>query len=210
MLLQHIPDHKIFKSMRKEIIGIILFFLVLFTLISLLSYSHEDPSIHHAVTSDNVRNLFGLFGAHISGILIGLFGMGAFWLPIILLFLSIHFFNNHSKNKAVLTITGGILLIISTGSLFSLHQSHYIVLGAGVDTAGIIVGPLKSFLIKYSNAVGCTVILTLILIIGFILATGFSPTNFIKRCLKVFVISAGRINTLFVIWQEQKKKCADV
>ena len=33
--------------MRKEIIGILLFFLVIFTLISLLSYHHADPSIHN-------------------------------------------------------------------------------------------------------------------------------------------------------------------
>ncbi len=34
--------------MRKEIIGIFLFFLVILTLASLLSYSPEDPSIHNA------------------------------------------------------------------------------------------------------------------------------------------------------------------
>ncbi|MFO7972821.1 MAG: DNA translocase FtsK 4TM domain-containing protein, partial [Desulfobacterales bacterium] len=37
--------------MRKEIIGISLFFLVIFTLISLLSYSPADPSINHATSS---------------------------------------------------------------------------------------------------------------------------------------------------------------
>ncbi|MBT8374433.1 MAG: DNA translocase FtsK 4TM domain-containing protein, partial [Deltaproteobacteria bacterium] len=34
--------------MRKEIIGILLFFVVIFTLISLVSYSPKDPSLFHA------------------------------------------------------------------------------------------------------------------------------------------------------------------
>ena len=78
--------------MRKEIIGIILFFLVIFTLISLLSYSPHDPSINNARATGDLHNLFGIFGAQVSGALIALFGIGAFWLPILLLLLSVQFF----------------------------------------------------------------------------------------------------------------------
>ena len=68
--------------MRKEIYGIILFFLVIFTLISLLSYSHADPSINNSGAAGQIQNLFGFLGAHVSGFLVGLFGLGAFWIPI--------------------------------------------------------------------------------------------------------------------------------
>ena len=83
--------------MRKEIYGIILFFLVIFTLVSLLSFSPADPSINNARAAGQIHNLFGIFGAHVSGLLIGLFGLGAFWIPILLLLASIHFFGNHQK-----------------------------------------------------------------------------------------------------------------
>ncbi|MBW2644333.1 MAG: DNA translocase FtsK 4TM domain-containing protein [Deltaproteobacteria bacterium] len=63
--------------MRKEIVGILLFFLVVLTLISLLSYSPTDPSINNATSAGHIHNFFGLFGAHMAGILIGLFGLGA-------------------------------------------------------------------------------------------------------------------------------------
>ena len=75
--------------MRKEIIGILLFFLVIFSLISLVSYSPNDPSIHHAKATGTIHNSFGPIGAQVSGLLIGLFGLGAFWIPVLLLFLSI-------------------------------------------------------------------------------------------------------------------------
>ena len=57
--------------MRKEIIGIILFFLVILTLISLVSYDSADPSILNARAPGKVHNLFGVLGAHLAGILIG-------------------------------------------------------------------------------------------------------------------------------------------
>ena len=89
--------------MRKEIIGIFCFFLVIFTLISLLSFSPDDPSIHNAKAGGEIHNLFGLLGAHLAGILIGLFGLGAFWIPLLLLLTSIHFFGDH-PTKAKISI----------------------------------------------------------------------------------------------------------
>ncbi|MBW1759255.1 MAG: DNA translocase FtsK 4TM domain-containing protein, partial [Deltaproteobacteria bacterium] len=63
--------------MRKEIIGIFLFFFVLLIFISLLSYSPADPSINHSVPKiHHIHNFFGLVGAHLSGLLVGLFGLG--------------------------------------------------------------------------------------------------------------------------------------
>ncbi|MGD9234046.1 MAG: DNA translocase FtsK 4TM domain-containing protein, partial [Desulfobacterales bacterium] len=103
--------------MRREIIGILLFFLVILTLISLLSYSPADPSINNARAAGHIHNFFGLFGAHLAGILIGLFGLGAFWIPILLLLTSLHIFGGHSGKAIILTIIGGIILMITTGSL---------------------------------------------------------------------------------------------
>ena len=67
--------------MRKEIIGILLFFLVIFSLISLVSYSPADPSILHAKAAGPIHNQFGSVGAHVAGLFIGFFGLGAFCIP---------------------------------------------------------------------------------------------------------------------------------
>ena len=75
--------------MRKEIYGIILFFQVIFTLISLISYSPLDPSINHVGAAGPVHNLFGFVGAQVAGLLIALFGLGALWIPLLLLLASI-------------------------------------------------------------------------------------------------------------------------
>ena len=108
--------------MRKEIIGIFCFFLVIFTLISLLSFSPDDPSIHNAKASGEIHNLFGRLGAHLAGVLIGIFGLGAFWIPLLLLLTSIHFFGDHPTKAKISTLIGGILLVVTTGSLLAVRH----------------------------------------------------------------------------------------
>jgi len=192
--------------MRKELIGILLFFLVIFMLGSLLSYSPADPSIHNAKALGSTHNLFGAFGSHLASVFIGLFGLGAFWLPILLLFASIHFFCKHPRRAVLLTIVGGILLIITTGSLLAFQQNHYFIFGSKFSSGGIIGIPLKSFLVKYANPTGAVIILILVWIIGFILATGFSIINFIRFCWRMAIVVSNRIKTLIVIWKERRTK----
>jgi S-DNA-T family DNA segregation ATPase FtsK/SpoIIIE len=192
--------------MRREIIGILLFFLVILTLISLLSYSPTDPSIHNARTTSQIHNLFGLFGAHMSGLLIGLFGLGAFWIPILLLLISIHFFGNHPNRAIILTLVGGFFLIITTGSLLAIKQNHIVIFGSKFSSGGIIGIPLKSFLVKYSNATGGVIILSITWVIGLIMATGFSLIRFIKRCGNAAVFLTDFMSKLWVKLRERRQK----
>lgn len=192
--------------MRREITGILLFFLVILTLVSLLSYSPTDPSINNARAAGHIHNFFGLFGAHLAGILIGLFGLGAFWIPILLLLTSIHFFGGHSGKAIILTIIGGIILMVTTGSLLALKHNHIIIFGSKFSSGGIIGIPLRSFLVKYSNVMGGVIILVLLWIIGLILATGFSLIRFFNRLWQTVRFSVDRLKTLFVKWKEQRKK----
>ena len=155
--------------MRKEIIGILLFFLVVFTLVSFLSYSPSDPSVHNATAGRTVHNLFGVVGAHTAGIFIGLFGLGAFWVPVLLLLVSLQFFGGHSKAAVLATAAGGILLIITTGSLFSLAthpDSHLVVFGTRFSTGGLAGISLKTILVRYTSLTGSTIILVLIWVVA--------------------------------------------
>lgn len=192
--------------MRKEILGIFLFFLVIFTLVSLLSFSFDDPSINNAKPTGDIHNLFGLFGSHVSGILIGLFGLGAFWIPILLLLMSIHFFGNHPGRAVISTIAGGLILIITTGSLLTFQQNHFLIFGERFSSGGIIGLPLKTFFVKYSNTTGGFIFLALIWVVGFILATGVSLITFSKRIWQMMDRVANYLKTHLVKWKERRKK----
>ena len=192
--------------MRKEIYGIILFFLVIFTLVSLLSFSPADPSIHNARAAGQIHNLFGILGAHVSGLLIGLFGLGAFWIPILLLLASIHFFGNHPNKAMISTLIGGIVLVVITGALLSLRQNHIILFGNKFSAGGMVGIPFKAFLVKYTNFAGSAIILILLWIIGFILATGFSLIAFGKRIWQWMNLINDRLTTFFLKRRERREK----
>ena len=192
--------------MRKEIIGIFCFFLVIFTLISLLSFSPDDPSIHNAKAAGEIHNLFGLLGAHLAGILIGLFGLGAFWIPLLLLLTSIHFFGDHPMKAKLSTLVGGIVLVVTTGSLLAMRQDAYTLFGSQFSAGGLLGMPLKSFLTKYTNFTGALIILILLWVVGFILATGFSLIAFCLRCWEWISAVAERIKTVYLKWKERRER----
>jgi S-DNA-T family DNA segregation ATPase FtsK/SpoIIIE len=192
--------------MRNEIIGILLFFLVIFTLISLLSYHHADPSIHNAIAAGPVNNLFGTVGAHTAGILIGLWGLGAFWVPVLALMASVHFFSKQSRPILVTILAGGLLLLCTTGSLLAIQKDYYEIFGSRFSSGGIIGIPLKAFLIQYANPTGGAMILGLVWFIGFILATRFSLVGFYNRCRAVLVSIGDRIKTRRIKSHERRQK----
>ncbi len=192
--------------MRKEIIGIFCFFLVIFTLISLLSFSPHDPSIHNAKTGGSIHNLFGLVGAHVSGALIGIFGLGAFWIPLLLLLTSIHFFGDHPMKAKISTLIGGILLVVTSGSLLALQQNTYVMFGSEFSAGGLVGIPFKLFLTKYTNFTGALIILILLWVIGFILSTGFSLIAFCLRCWDWISVVVDRVMTVYLKWKERRER----
>jgi len=192
--------------MRKEILGILLFFLVIFTLISLLSYNHADPSIHNAGAHGPVHNLFGTLGSQTAGLLVGLWGLGAFWIPVLLLLASIHFFSNQPRQILVTIVAGGALLLVTTGSLLAFKQDYYELLGSRFSAGGIIGMPLKAFLVKYANPAGGAIILGLAWLIGFILATRFSLVAFYRHCLWAARLPFGQLQTMMIKTRERRQK----
>jgi S-DNA-T family DNA segregation ATPase FtsK/SpoIIIE len=197
-------------TMRKELIGLLLFFLVIFTLISLLSFSPADPSVNNAVAESEIHNLFGKLGAFTSGILIGLFGIGAFWIPILLMLASVHFLGNHAPRAIVLSITGGIVLAITTGSLLALQKNNYLIFGIPISSGGLIGIWLKSIMIDVANPTGGFVIFTLLWIAGFILATGFSICAFAGRCHRLFDGLRIRLRTALAKRKSRREKTEHV
>ncbi len=192
--------------MRKEILGILLFFLVIFTLISLLSYHNTDPSIHNAGAVGPVYNLFGTVGAQTAGILIGLWGLGAFWVPVLLLLASIHFFSDQSNQVLVTIVVGGLLLLCTTGGLLALQKDAYDIFGSRFSSGGIIGIPLKSFLVQYANTAGGAIILGLVWLIGFILATRFSLVAFYNRCRGALAMVKERLKNRAIKSRERRQK----
>lgn len=166
--------------MKKEISGIFFVFLVVLTGLSLVSYSPLDPSINTSVFSSThkVHNSFGLVGAHLSGFLIALFGLGAFWVPVLLLLCSFWYFKRGSSRIIsriiVMTLCGGMVVVVSTGAMLTLVKESYPLWGQTYSSGGWVGISFADFLVRYTNIPGSVIILVLLFALGFVLTTGIS------------------------------------
>jgi len=176
--------------MRKEIVILILIFIVIFSSVSLLSFSPDDPSVNHIGHTGAIDNLFGFLGAHVSGFLIGLFGLGAFWIPILFLIACFEFFKNRSPQALLVIASGGILLIAATSGLLCFFEEACNFFGDQYPSGGLIGLPMQSLLLEYSNWTGGIIILVLFFLIGFILSTSVSLIATFKNVGKLVLFIA--------------------
>jgi S-DNA-T family DNA segregation ATPase FtsK/SpoIIIE len=162
--------------MKKELFGILVLFLFILTFLSLVSYSAEDPSCFHNpfTVPDNIHNLFGLLGAHLSGLLVFLFGLGSFWMPVLLLTAAVWYLKGRSGRVIALTFLGGFLVIVSTGGILTLFQETYSLLGTRFSSGGVLSVNLTGFFLRYTNPVGTAIIYLFFLMTGIVLTTGIS------------------------------------
>jgi S-DNA-T family DNA segregation ATPase FtsK/SpoIIIE len=193
-------------QMRKEIFGILFVFLVIFTLVSLVSYSPLDPSIHNASGSDEIHNLFGVAGAQVAGIMVGLFGLGAFWLPVLLLLVSLHFLSQRTIKTVLITLSGGLLLVVSTAALFAFWGREVMVMGAKFSSGGLVGIPLNVSLVKFANPSGAIIILLVMWVVGLILMTRFSLVGFFARLWAYLQNAVATLKGEFGKWKERRRK----
>ena len=192
--------------MRKEIFGVILIFALIFVSVSLLSYHPSDPSINHIQTSGQAKNLFGPAGAHIAGFLVYVFGLGALFMPIILLVLTIYIFKAYPKGTFVVACVGGILLMITTGAFLSLYQTHYLVFGKRFSSGGIIGIPVAGIIVKYVNTTGGFIFLVTTWTIAFIMTTRLSLLTIMKGSTMLCGNALGRMKTAWTIFRQRRNK----
>lgn len=192
--------------MRKEILGVILLFTLVFTAVSLLSYDPSDPCINYVRASGEVHNLFGLAGAHVAGFLISVFGLGAFWMPIVLLVITLHVFKAYSRSTIVVAVAGGLLLMVTTGGLLSMHQTDYLVFGKRVSSGGTVGIPLARVVQDGVNTTGGLIFLLTIWIIAFIMTTRLSLLALLKWLTNLCRGIFSRTRAAWIIWKERRQK----
>lgn len=193
-------------AMRKEIIGTILFFLVVLTLVSLLSYHVEDPSLFHIGAEGQAKNLFGSLGSYLASFFVELFGLGSFWIPFFLLLASVRFLGKKKERHIGLLIVGGIFLVVSTGTFLSIISTNntFILFGNRFSSGGMTI-QLKDFLMQYTNTTGGVIIILVTFTIGLIMATGFSIVGFAKYLWTLYQKAGVFLKNVFA-WLKTKRE----
>lgn len=192
-----------------EIKGLVFLLLALLLGISLFTYYPAGDHVYgiNAVDSGEVRNLFGVAGAHIAGYLFHGIGLSSFWPIIIFLSMSVASFRGRPTLPPLKGIIAGLCLILSFSGLMSLQFGNEVPYRDGVIPSGGLAGyyisiPLKGFL----NSFGANVFLMALFIICLIICTNISFGLFFSKVHSWSLIYFRRMKEYFNKRTEKKRK----
>jgi len=181
------------KSKRKhrsrfpEIIGILLLFLAVFSLISLVSYNPQDPSWANVTSSSQkIHNYGGKIGASLSEAMFQFLGLSSFLFPFVLFYLGFQLVLPRAKKRFYLKMGGFLFLLMLFSSLLFLLFGDIYWKGTGMKAGGLIGNLLSSFLIRYFSRAGSIVFLIALFALFIILSTRISLRKILDLAMGFF------------------------
>jgi len=143
------------SKLNREILAVALLVAGLLLTLSLLSFSPRDRSLNTPSGSLSTKNWGGPAGAYVADILLQVFGLTSYTLPIFIFVLSYSLFRDTYEKTRPTKLIGGALLVWSAATLLSLVRT----VDAWRDAGGV-VGELtaNSLLVTLFGRVGAYVI----------------------------------------------------
>ncbi|MGA9979289.1 MAG: DNA translocase FtsK [Candidatus Sulfotelmatobacter sp.] len=159
-----------------ELTGFLLCVFALLLFLALVSYSPLDPSFNSAsvlTETHAARNWIGVVGASISDLLLQLFGIGAFLLPVFPALLGAKWFRSRPIQSPLAKGVGGIWLLTFIPAFLALLPGHLRWLHV-IPVEGLLGRVVGDFMIHYVNLVGAYILCATVLAVALYLSTAFS------------------------------------
>lgn len=172
------------KRVKEEVVGVVSLMGSLYLLLILFSHSVIDSVLFFRTTEppEPVRNLGGVVGAHLSGILIIFLGLAAFIIPVMIIVFGIKRLLGIGGHR--IYVLGGVLCVVSTSLLLSLLSYTFdIDLQKYPDGIGGLAGSaLSSLFIRLVSLPGAYIFSLSAFLSSIILVSPVSVTEFaVKR-----------------------------
>ena len=186
-----------------DITGIFLIFIAIFIFFSLISYDSQDPSWTNTGWADaqlsgqKIHNYTGKVGAYLSDALLQIFGFASFLFSFTIFYMGIQCFFSKEDRRILLKSMGGLFLILVFSSLLFMLFRDVFWRGSEIQAGGLIGKLLSSALVRIFSHVGTLLVLIVLLILFFILATKISVSTILRffSDLFHFVFKEVRIRT---------------
>ncbi len=200
------------RSLKREIPGIILLAIAIFTVLSLISYHPSDPSfnVSHATRVKVIHNLGGIVGSYLSDLLLQGLGLTSYLIPLAIGTLACFLFLPMPVGMSYGKGVGFLLIILSTATGLGLEVDTIRILGRKV-LAGGVLGDLSSRLLeRYFNLPGASIIVLVVFIVAISLSTGLSFVSLIDGLVGLFKAGVRRWNLLMMIRRERVRRIREV
>ena len=150
----------------------------IFILISIATFSPNDPPFANYPVNNPVQNYCGIIGAGVSGWLLTCIGITSYLFALLIGALGISLFVKRKIDILWVRILGGILLIFSISPILGILDNFANLFTYPVKTGGI-VGMIAAFrLTEYLGIPGACIVLTMGFIISIMLISNKSVESF--------------------------------
>ena len=162
------------EKLAVEIKGMLLAAAGLFLLLSLLSFKADDFSFNTFSTDHAVRNLGGRFGAQLSDLLLQLFGMASYSIPVSLLYLAYRSFRFKEFRWRAYKLAAFIGLLVTISAIFAFNIEFTQLFGQRVPTGGGTGFKTAEILKRYLGVPGAILLLLPMLAASVMVLSRFS------------------------------------
>jgi S-DNA-T family DNA segregation ATPase FtsK/SpoIIIE len=185
--------------------------VAIYILLSLVTYSNDDPGWSYSTNPDRVANAGGFVGAWVASVLLHLFGYFAYLFPVLIAYGGWLVYRGlpdretpFAMRRTVLTGIGFLLTILAGDGIASLHFGTAVeALPTDSGPGGILGNVLSGSLVAPFSFIGATLFLLALFMTGVTLATGLSWLALMDRVGRATVELASRAQTVFGRLREQ-------
>jgi len=164
--------------------GILLLFLSLVILLSLVSYSPQDPSWNTITVSERVHNLIGPIGSHLADLLLQTLGFVAFAPPLILCALAWYKLRSRPVKAPLVKMAGWIALFMACTGLISLALPSDYYVWRNIHPGGFLGVIILSQLESVLNPTGAALVLGATLVLALMAVANISFVGGIEAIAK--------------------------
>ena len=162
-----------------EAVGILLLLLGLAVSLSLVSYSSADPSWNTATVTIRTHNLLGLFGARWADLLLQIFGISIFLLPVHIWALGWKWVRSAELESPWFRILGSLALWFCLSTACGLMPRHWTI-GGAIQPSGIVGMVLADFLLARFDLAGSAIITVAAGVIALYFASTFEVSTLMR------------------------------
>ena len=162
-----------------EAVGILLLLVSLAGWLGLLSYSSADPSWNTATGLKHPHNLLGLFGARWSDLLLQIFGISIFLLPLHTALLGWKWVRSSPIESPWFRVCGSLALWFCVSTACGLAPRHWLI-GGAIRPSGLVGLVLADFLLNHFNVAGAAIITMASAVIALYFATTFEVATLMR------------------------------
>ena len=159
-----------------EAVGILLFLLGLAISLSLLSYSAADPSWDTASGSVHTHNLLGIFGANWADLLLQIFGVSVFLLPVHVWALGWKWVRSSAIESPWFRVIGTLALWFCISTACGLLPAQWLI-GGAIRPSGIAGMVTAEFLLARFDLAGSAIITVAAAILALYFASTFEVST---------------------------------